>query len=121
MLNTILFPIIIAKCTTVLSYYGGTEARLTRSENGAEYRLVVKSVRGIDGDGSSAVLADEKTSALNAIHMEDGMMYQFDKSELEIFGVFTQPNETELDAEFRSLNARGEVIDTVKMKCDYKE
>ncbi len=121
MINAILSSVIVATCTTGMSYTGEIKARLTRSYDGGEYHLVVESFKGVDGDGSAGILADETTSGLNAIHMENGMMYQFEKSELEIFGVFTQPWDAKLDGEFRRLNTRGEVIDTVKMTCDYNE
>jgi hypothetical protein len=119
MINAILSSVIVATCTTGTSYFGGTKAELTRSYDGGEYRLVAESFKGIDGDGFAGVLADETASSLNAIHMEDGMLYQFDKSELEIFGVYSQPYDAQLDGEFRRLNARGEVVETVKMTCDF--
>lgn len=121
MINAILSSVIVATCTTGTSYFGGTKAELTRSYDGGEYRLVVETFKGPDGDGSAKVLVDETASSLNAIHMENGMMYQFDKSELEIFGVYSQPYDAQLDGEFRMLNARGEVVDTVKMTCDYND
>ena len=119
MISAILSSVIVATCTTGASYTGETKAQLTRSSDSGEYRLVIESSKGVDGDGTAGILADETASYLNAIHMEDGMMYQFDKSELEIFGVYTQPWDAKLDGEFRRLNARGEVVDTLKLTCDY--
>lgn len=121
MINAILSSVIVATCTTGGSYFGGTKAELTRTDDSVEYRLVVETFKGPDGDGSAKVITDETTSGLNAIHMEDGMMYQFGKSELEIFGVYTQPWDAKLDGEFRRLNARGEVVETIKMTCDFND
>ncbi len=121
MINAILASTVIASCLNSGSYFGGTKAQLTRSADEFTYNLVIEEFKGPDGDGRAGVIADETTSSMDAIHMENGMLYEFTGWELEVFGVYTQPYDAKLDGELRKLNSRGEVVSKMPMTCDFND
>ena len=120
MISEIFASTLIASCLNGGgSYLGGTKAELTRTDDETTYRLVVEEFKGPDGDGKSGVIADESTSYMNAIHMEDGMMYQFKGWEFEVFNLSTTPYHDKVTGEVRRLNSLGDVIETTPMACDF--
>ncbi|NBQ52110.1 MAG: hypothetical protein EBU49_00805 [Proteobacteria bacterium] len=121
MINTILASAVVASCLDGGSYFGGTRAELTRSADESTYNLLIEEFKGPDGDGRSGVVADETTSSMSAIHLENGMLYQFKGWELEVFGVYTQPYSSKLDGELRKFNSSGEVVSKMPMTCDFND
>jgi hypothetical protein len=118
---TSLVSTIIATCLSGSSYTGSTQVTLDRSDDQFSYHMVAEATKGPDGDGQDGVIADVTTSSMNAIHMEDGMLYEFEGWELEIFGVWTQPYDAELRGELRQLDQEGKAISTTALTCDFND
>ena len=121
MINAIFASTVIASCLNGGSYFGGTKAELTRSADEFTYNLVIEEFKGPDGDGTAGVIADETTSSINAIHLENGMLYQFKGWELEVVGVYTQPYNSKLEGELRKLDSKGDVVSKIPMTCDFND
>lgn len=121
MITAILAPVLIASCLDFPTYFGFTKVDLTRSDDEFTYQVIVEKFKGPDGDGEAGVIADKLTSHLNAIHMDYGMLYEFDGLELEVHGVFTEPTNDKLVGVLRRLNDKGETVETTNLTCDFIE
>ena len=112
---------IIATCIAGSSYTGSTQVTLDRSDDQFSYLMSAEAIKGPDGDGQEGIIADVTTSSMNAIHMKDGMLYEFKGWELEIFGVWSQPYDAELRGELRQLDQEGKAISTTALTCDFND